>query len=168
MDQNQPGSAFRHRRTEHLPRMDQRGVQDALRHQDLAHDAVARVEQERMKLFLRKIAKSRTHAAKHVRRAAHEIVVAVVLRGDTPAQFERRSDPCRGRAPHARKAFKFRDVEGGQATERSVDALADGLCNICGRDTGHPAPDYHRKQFSNGKAAWAQGAQSFSRSVGVL
>ena len=128
--ENQRGGTLPYRGSEDLARVDERCVQDAARHENLAYHAMARVQEQRVELLLRQIVQPRAHAAKDVGRAPDPVGATLRLRRGTSSQFERCDDTCGGRAPYARHVLQLRDVERREALERPSHVTGDGVCDV--------------------------------------
>ena len=92
VDQDECGSRFAERRAEYLSGMDQARGQRPLRHDHLPDHPMPTIQQERDEFLPRFQPETRVKMGEHVCRAANGGTCSEPPRGETPPQFESRTD----------------------------------------------------------------------------
>jgi len=106
------------RESEHLARMDQRGVQNATGHENRPHEPVPRVEKKSVELLLRPISQGRPHDAKDVGGSSDGGTGRVHINRSPTPQFEGSRQPARRCAPHPGDGLERSDIRRGEARGR--------------------------------------------------
>ena len=119
VDENDTRRTFRDREAEDLPGMDEGGVQDASRDQDLPDHPVLTREEERVELFLTEIPEARLHEVEDVTRPSDAVPWVALLGTRAAPELERGRDPrCGSRSDAGNRSDRLRG-KGSESPKRS-------------------------------------------------
>lgn len=105
---------------------------------------------------------SRAHESENVRRASDAVGLTLWLRRGAATQFQCCDDPRGGGATHTTDLFQLRDIERGQALERSRRVPSDGVRDVQRGPARGAAANEDREQLDDGQATRPQRSKSFA------